>query len=32
MERLAPERRDPHPASEEGKLKLTEALRSNDRS
>jgi hypothetical protein len=31
MERLAPERRGPHPASEEGKLELTEALRSNDR-
>jgi hypothetical protein len=32
IERLAPERRGPHPASEEGKLELTEALRSNDRS
>ena len=32
IERLAPERRVPHPASEEGKLELTEALRSFDRS
>ena len=32
IERLAPERRGPRPASEEGKLELTEALRSNDRS
>jgi hypothetical protein len=32
IERLAPERRSPRPASEEGKLELTEALRSNDRS
>jgi hypothetical protein len=32
IERLAPERRGPHPAAEEGKLELTEALRSNDRS
>jgi|CXWL01.1.fsa_nt_gi hypothetical protein len=32
LERLAPERRGPRPASEEGKLELTEALRSNDRS
>jgi len=32
IEGLAPERRGPHPTSEEGKLELTEALRSNDRS
>ena len=32
IERLAPERWGPNPASEEGKLELTEALRSNDRS
>lgn len=32
IEQLAPERRGPHPASEEGRLELTEALRSNDRS
>jgi hypothetical protein len=32
IERLAPERRGLRPASEEGKLELTEALRSNDRS
>ncbi len=32
IERLAPERRGPRPASEEGKVELTEALRSNDRS
>ena len=32
IEQLALERREPHPASEEEKLELTEALRSHDRS